>query len=199
MIKNVIFDIGKVLVSFDWDKLAKEIGFSDDDLEIMRVKVIGDRWNEFDRGVMSEKETIKYIQEVLPGLEDKFAELWYRIDEAISVYSYTDDWIRELKDRGLNVFLLSNFPKDLFIKEEKEKFNFAKMADGKVISAFVKLIKPDPEIYRYLLKEYDLKAEECVFIDDRQQNVETAIELGFHGIQFTAYGEAREKLEKLLS
>ena len=111
MIKNIIFDIGNVLVTFDWEDLAREIGFTDDDIQILVERVIGDRWDEFDRGVMPEDEALKYIQEVLPGLEDKFATLWYRIDEAIAVYSYVDGWMKDLKEEGYNIYLLSNFPK----------------------------------------------------------------------------------------
>lgn len=199
MIKNIIFDIGNVLVTFDWEDLAREIGFTDDDIQILVERVIGDRWDEFDRGVMPEDEALKYIQEVLPGLEDKFATLWYRIDEAIAVYPYVDGWMKDLKEEGYNIYLLSNFPKSLFEKESKEKLTFLKFVDGKVISSFVKLIKPDREIYEYLLNQYNLKADECVFLDDRAKNIIAAEAIGIHGIQFKHYEDARARLETLLS
>ncbi len=199
MIKNIIFDIGNVLVTFDWEDLAREIGFTDDDIQILVERVIGDRWDEFDRGVMPEDEALKYIQEVLPGLEDKFATLWYRIDEAIAVYPYVDGWMKDLKEEGYNIYLLSNFPKSLFEKESEEKLTFLKFVDGKVISSFVKLIKPDREIYEYLLNQYNLKADECVFLDDRAKNIIAAEAIGIHGIQFKNYEDARVRLETLLS
>lgn len=199
MIKNVIFDIGNVLVTFDWEVLAREISFTDADLEVLRVKVIGDRWDEFDRGVMTEEEALKYVEEVIPGLEEKFEELWGRIDEAIAVYPYVEEWMKELKAGGCRIYLLSNFPKRLFEKEEKEKFRFTGLVDGKVISSFVKMIKPDREIYEYLLREYDLKAEECIFLDDRKGNTEAAEAVGMQAIQFTSYEEAHEKLSKILA
>ena len=199
MIKNIIFDIGNVLVTFDWEDLAREIGFTDDDIQILVERVIGDRWDEFDRGVMPEDEALKYIQEVLPGLEDKFATLWYRIDEAIAVYPYVYGWMKDLKEEGYNIYLLSNFPKSLFEKESKEKLTFLKFVDGKVISSFVKLIKPNREIYEYLLNQYNLKADECVFLDDRAKNIIAAEAIGIHGIQFKNYEDARARLETLLS
>ena len=61
------------------------------------------------------------------------------------------------------------------------------------------MIKPDPNIYRTLLDTYDLKEEECVFIDDRKENVEAAKKLGFHGIRFESYEQAAGDLEKLLA
>ena len=198
MIKNVVFDIGNVLVTFEWERLAREIGFTDKDLQVLAEKVIGDRWDEFDRGVMSEDEALKYVQEAIPGLEEKFATLWHRIDEAIHVYPYVNEWMRELKSEGYKIYLLSNFPKRLFEKEANQKFDFIRYTDGKVISSFVKLIKPDRAIYEYLLNTYSLKAEECVFVDDRPKNVEAAGALGMKGIIFEGYEKGSESLKKLL-
>jgi len=198
MIKNVVFDIGNVLVTFEWERLAKEIGFTDKDLQVLAEKVIGDRWDEFDRGVMPEDEALKYVQEAIPGLEEKFATLWHRIDEAIHVYPYVNEWMRELKSEGYKIYLLSNFPKRLFEKEANEKFDFIRYTDGKVISSFVKMIKPDREIYEYLFNTYSLKPEECVFVDDRAKNVEAAKALGMKGIVFEGYEDGSVKLKKLL-
>ena len=198
MIKNVIFDIGNVLVSFDWDVLAKEIGFTDEDLKVLMDKVIGDRWDEFDRGVMPEEEALKYVQEAIPGLEDKFATLWNRIDEAIAVYPYVEDWMKELKEEGLHIYLLSNFPRNLFRKEEATKLTFMPYVDGKIISSYVRMIKPDREIYECLLDTFSLKAEECVFLDDRARNVEAAKALGINGIVFENHEQAKCELKALL-
>ena len=114
MIKNVIFDIGNVLVTFLWEDLAEELGFTEEDIRVMNERVIGDRWNELDRGVMSEEEALAYIKKALPGLEEKFDLLWNRIGEVIEPYPYSKDWVMDLKARGANVYLLSNFPKELF-------------------------------------------------------------------------------------
>ena len=198
MIKNIIFDIGNVLITFDWDGLARQIGFTEEDIEVLKVKVIGDRWDEFDRGVMPEDEALKYVQEAIPGLEEKFATLWNRIDEALWVFPYVDSWMSELKERGYRIYLLSNFPKRLYEKEEKEKFTFIKYVDGKVISSFIRLIKPDREIYEYLINQYNLIPEECVFLDDRKKNVDAAKAIGMQGIVFSSYEEAKKELNELL-
>ena len=67
-----------------------------------------------------------------------------------------------------------------------------------VISGYVKLLKPDPAIYRCLLEKYQLKAEECIFVDDLKANAEGACSVGIHGIQFLSYEDANEKMEQLL-
>lgn len=198
MIKNVVFDIGNVLVSFRWDDLATELGFDEDNIRVMNERVIGDRWNELDRGVMSEAEAVEYIKEALPGMEEKFDVLWSRIGEVIDPYDYSIDWVMDLKAKGANVYLLSNFPKDLFTRLSKTKMPFLPYVDGKIISAFVQKIKPDAEIYECLMDTYGLNPEECIFIDDRKVNVDAALALGMQGIVFTSYEEVRKELDERL-
>jgi putative hydrolase of the HAD superfamily len=198
MIKNVVFDIGNVLVSFRWDDLATELGFDEDNIRVMNERVIGDRWNELDRGVMSEAEAVEYIKEALPGMEEKFDVLWSRIGEVIDPYDYSKDWVMDLKAKGANVYLLSNFPRDLFTRLSKTKMPFLPYVDGKIISAFVQKIKPDAEIYECLMDTYGLNPEECIFIDDRKVNVDAALALGMQGIVFTSYEEVRKELDERL-
>lgn len=198
MIKNVVFDIGNVLVSFRWDDLATELGFDEDNIRVMNERVIGDRWNELDRGVMSEAEAVEYIKEALPGMEEKFDVLWSRIGEVIDPYDYSKDWVMDLKAKGANVYLLSNFPRELFTRLSKTKMPFLPYVDGKIISAFVQKIKPDAEIYECLMDTYGLNPEECIFIDDRKVNVDAALALGMQGIVFTSYEEVRKELDERL-
>lgn len=199
MIKNVIFDIGNVLVTFDWMILAKDIGFTEEELKILGERIIGDRWDEMDRGVMTEEEAVAYMKEVIPGMEEKFDRLVERIGETVTVYPYTDGWLAGLKEEGYHVYLLSNFPRNFFADMEKNKFHFIRYTEGKIISSHVKLIKPDPAIYKLLLDTYNLKPEESVFFDDRGPNVETANRLGLHGILFEGYEDAVEKFRELIS
>ena len=57
-------------------------------------------------------------------------------------------------------------------------------------------MKPEPEIYQTLLAKYGLKAEECVFLDDRQVNIDGAKAQGMEGIVFTSYEDAVERLKE---
>ena len=81
---------------------------------------------------------------------------------------------------------------------ENGSFPFLDMVDGKVISGYVKMIKPEPDIYEYLVENYGLKASECVFLDDRAENVEGAKEVGMFGIQVHNYEQAKGELQDLL-
>ena len=82
--------------------------------------------------------------------------------------------------------------------EEQGSFPFLKYVDGKTVSGVVKMIKPEAEIYEELLKQYHLKASECVFIDDREENVEGAKAVGMQGIVLTSFEQANAALRELL-
>lgn len=65
-----------------------------------------------------------------------------------------------------------------------------------VLCAKQQQVKPDVEIYETLLKKYQLTADECVFIDDRMENIEGAEKAGIHGICFETIGQVKEDLKK---
>lgn len=75
--------------------------------------------------------------------------------------------------------------------------SFVNDVDGKVVSGFVNMIKPQPEIYKCLLEKYNLVPSECVFIDDRMDNVEAARQVGINGIQFAGYEAANNELRTM--
>ena len=201
MIKNVIFDVGFVLVDFRWRDLMKDLGIAKDLQDVFEKNVFGSHWwGELDRGVIEEAEVLKMLREDNKEHLKEFDYVWANRDKIVEPFDYAVGMIEDLKAKGLKVYLLSNYPKELFtLHTECGRFPFIDKVDGKVVSGFVQLVKPDREIYEYLLKEYDLKAEECVFIDDRQENVEAAKEIGINGIWFWNYEQMMGELEKIIS
>lgn len=201
MIKNVIFDIGNVLVSFRWPELLCELGIKEETREIFaRTVFTNPLWNELDRGVYEEEAVLEKFRELNREHLDDFELVWANRDRLVEPYPYSAAWIELMKARGLNVYLLSNYPRDIFALHAKSGcFPFLEKVDGKVVSGFVKMVKPDAEIYEHLLKEYSLSAPECVFIDDREENVETAVSLGMKGIVFRGYEQAAAALEKVIA
>lgn len=201
MIKNVIFDVGNVLVDFCWRELMDNLGFSKDLQDLFEKTVFGSHWwGELDRGVINENEVLNMLREDNREHDKEFDLIWSNRDKLIKPYDYTLGMIDALKAKGLKIYLLSNYPKELFeLHTDSGCFPFIDKVDGKVISGFVKMVKPDREIYEYLLNKYDLKAEESVFLDDRKENVEAAKKLGINGILFEGYEQARAELEQLIS
>ena len=199
MIKNIVFDIGKVLVDFKWEEIFREVGGTDEEVKVFGENFINGIWNELDRGVMDEEDVIKLIQEKNPEIADKVSLFWDRIIDTIESYSYSRPLIKELKDRGFKVYLLTNYPRSLFISSVEKKFDFYDLVDGEVVSARVKHTKPEKEIYEILFDKYSLIPEECIFMDDKLANVETANLLGMNAFVFTNFEEAKAKLEDIIS
>lgn len=201
MIKNVIFDIGNVLVDFCWRELMDNLRLSKNLQERFETTVFGSHWwGELDRGIMDEDEVLNLLREDNREYSKEFDLIWFNRDKLVKPYDYALPMMDALKAKGLKLYLLSNYPRELFkLHTDSGCFPFIDRVDGKVVSGFVKLVKPDKEIYEYLLNKYALKAEECVFLDDRKENIEAARRLGINGIVFEEYEQAQRELEQLLS
>ena len=200
MIKNIVFDIGNVLVEFRPEKVFAELGVSAEKIQgLANATVYSPLWPELDRGVMEEAAVFEKMKEATPEYAkeiDLFIEKG--LGNIVSSFDYAADWLKGLQERGYKVYLLSNYPESFFEQHSKEKFTFLPYVDGKIVSAYVKLIKPDIRIYEELINTYGLQAEECVFLDDREENVEGAKKAGMKGIQFFSYEDAVNQLEEML-
>lgn len=200
MIKNVIFDIGNVLVDFRWRALMEDLKLPKETQAVFEKTVFGSRWwAELDHGIYEEAKILEKFREDNREHLEEFNLVWDNRDKLVEPYAYSAEWIAKLKSCGLNVYLLSNYPRDVFtLHAECGCFPFLDKVDGKVVSGFVRMVKPNADIYEYLLKEYKLKESECVFIDDREENVDAAEDLGIKGIVFQNYEQACAELDKLI-
>ncbi|MBR6642387.1 MAG: HAD family phosphatase [Lachnospiraceae bacterium] len=201
MINTVIFDIGNVLASFRWADLFHDLGFTGEKFERIASATVlhPTMWNEFDRSLMSDEEIITKCIERAPEYEQEIRLLFSKTELLVEEYTYSADWIKSLKNRGYRVYLLSNYGKTSFeAARDKGRLSFLPLVDGGVISYEVQIVKPEPGIYEALLAKYNLKAEECVFLDDKAENVEAAKQLGFYGIVVENYEQAKIKLKELL-
>ena len=202
MIHNIIFDIGNVLADFRWKDLFKDLGFIGEKFDRMAEITVmhPTMWNEFDRSLLSDEELIAKCIENAPECEKEIRLLFNNMEFLVKEYTYSYDWIKRLKAQGYNVYLLSNYARTSFEAAKKHGgLSFLSLVDGGVISYEVQIVKPEPEIYKLLLEKYNLKAEECVFLDDRTDNIEAAEAFGIHGIVVKSYEQAVESLEKVLN
>ncbi|MBQ9065422.1 MAG: HAD-IA family hydrolase [Blautia sp.] len=196
-VKNVIFDIGNVLMKFGWEDYLDGYGFPEEKRERLADAIFRNSlWNERDRGSMTEEEYRKAFVAAAPEYEQDVIEIIERSPECIHLFPYSATWLQYLKERGFNTFILSNYSAYM-LEHTRKDMAFLKFADGAVFSCEEKMIKPEEDIYRTLLSRYGLKPEECVFIDDRKDNVDTALRLGMKGIVFKGFKEAAAKLEEL--
>ncbi len=198
MIKTVIFDIGNVLVDFSWKKMLKDKGLSDEVYDrVAKATVLNPLWREIDRGVMTYEEVLEKFVEADKEMEEPIRKVFENTRGIVTKRENAIPWICTLKEKGLRVLVLSNFGEKV-LKDCQEAMDFLPFTDGGILSYQEKLIKPDPKIYQLLLERYQLKAEECVFIDDLQENIDAAISEGIHGIVYKSYEQANTELNKLL-
>lgn len=104
--------------------------------------------------------------------------------------------VHELKEKGYRIYLLSNYSKDFFQKHTKDA-SFMRDLDGAVVSYQIHETKPDAAIYEYLLEKYQLNPTECLFFDDRTENVEGAVNVGIAAKRVTGQEQLLEMLAKL--
>ncbi len=183
MIKNVIFDCGRVLVHYDEVYISSFFTENAEDAELLgRIGMARKYWERFDHGTLEDDEYKKEVKaELPPRLHDNLDCLYADWISHCDPIEGMSDLVDAVK-KHCSVYLLSNFNKHL--REELYKIPVLEKFDGLVISGEVKMAKPDPEIFRYLLDTYKLVPEDCIFIDDLPKNVEVAESLGIHGYIF---------------
>lgn len=199
MIRNVVFDIGGVLVGFDWPSYIKKYGFEPEKAEaISRALIYGPVWKELDRGVWTMDQLLEGFASLAPQYREDVLKVFLNSGACIYRQEYAIHWIKSLQSRGFHTYFLSNYSQWM-IEETKQALDFLPVLEGGIFSCDVRQIKPDADIYRTLMEHYpQITPEESVFLDDSPANVETAKSLGFHGIVFQSYEQAHEELETLL-
>ena len=198
MIKNLIFDVGSVLIGYRWkEMLTNDFGIEDSHAEEIGHRMFEDPiWEDFDRGSVDTDELIDHYCGLYP--EDS-ATIKRMILEGERMMVRRDTlWkrIEELKESGFKIFILSNYSEFLFEKHT-EPIPFMDKLDGMVVSYEVHMLKPEPGIYEHILKKYSLVPEDCLFFDDRQENVDAAIKMGIQSVQVTSEETLVKELEKL--
>ena len=112
MIKNIIFDVGMVLVNWDPHAAFQELGFDEKTEEAVgNATVYSDAWNESDRSVLDAEEQLAVFVQNAPEYEKEIRLFWENVARAICQYDYSRAWIRELKQKGYHVYILSNYGK----------------------------------------------------------------------------------------
>lgn len=197
MIKNIVFDVGKVLVDFNWQNVFTELGFTEEKYhKVAQATVLSSLWNEFDRGAMAEEDILRGFLDNEPECHDEIQRFWESTGKTIKQYDYSRDWIKSLKEKGYQIYILSNYPERVYHLTRNE-LDFVDLADGGIFSYQIKHIKPEPEIYQALFEKYNLEPEECLFLDDNEKNVIAARELGMQAIQFKDKMQAEQEMKIL--
>ncbi len=198
MIKNVIFDFGQVLVKFIPEYMTKAYISDENDIKIVE-EVIFDRlyWDKLDAGTISDEEVIEAAKKRLPErLWQSTEKVYYNWIYNIPEIEGMSEIVSELKESGKNICIISNISK-LFVAHHKE-IPILKHFDKMVFSSACGMAKPNSDIFNYTLEKYGFKASETLFVDDRQDNIQGAENVGITGYLFDGNVEKfKEYLEKI--
>lgn len=195
MIQNIVFDMGRVLIAFDAGRYITRFVPDPADYELIRRELFRSvEWVRLDRGAMTSGEVAASVCARLPerlhGSVAQILDNWHRdIPPLEGMY----ELVRELKDNGYPLYLLSNTSVEFH--EFRRQIPALELFDQVFISADWHLLKPEPAIYGVFLAHFRLKAEECVFIDDAPLNVEAALNAGMDGIVY--HGDTADLRRKL--
>jgi putative hydrolase of the HAD superfamily len=198
MIKNIVFDLGNVLLDFDPDSYLDKLGYSKEVKNQLKSEIFEtEEWLKLDRGSITQPEAVKIWQQRNPDLKNEISEVMAAWEKILTIKEDTEEILSSLTAENYNLYILSNFHQKAF-EYVSSKYEFFNYFDGRVISADIGLIKPDFEIYDHLLDKFKLKAEETIFIDDSRENIKAALKKGLRVIHFTDAESLKEELKLYL-
>jgi len=201
MIKNLVFDLGNVLIEWNSEKILTYFEPEKEQRQVLRQAIFESGvWHQTDRGERSLKEA---CEEVLAQLDVSYhsavKNILYHWYEVVHVYSGLQERIRLWSDQGYRIYILSTTCEIFYHIEKAGLLPIYPLLSGYILSSEVGVVKPEVEIYHKLLKKYGLDPVESVFIDDIQANLDTAAELGFETILSTSETENIRAMETLLA
>ena len=199
MIRNIIFDMGDVLIGFRWqDMLIEDFGVERERALKIGAEVFGDPiWAEMDAGKRQKDEVVEHYVAKYPEDGDVIRRMFDEAERMPVKRPLVWEKVKKLKAAGYKLYLLSNYSEYLFEKHTSD-IPIMPLFDGKVISYREGVIKPDPEIYTIILQRYALDPKECVFFDDKKENVEAAIKLGIEGRIVTSQEQLLHDLDEFV-
>lgn len=198
MIKNIVFDLGNVILKGSPNIVLEQIKIDKKQYESIKNDFFND-WKSLDLGESTLREQLekcKFDFEIDSEIEEKLLHYYKYRPFNVEIL----ELIKELKNKGYKIYILSNNNK------EAEKYLLEipdfKALDGWIFSCAYQIMKPDSKIYNILFETYNLKPEECFFIDDSRKNIETGNKLGMAGFvldcEHNGIAELRKELKNVL-
>lgn len=195
MIKNLIFDFGKVLVCYDYPSFLMTIFNDEDECRRFAEVVCSEEFvQRCDLGEDSFLDLIREAQNQYPHWEKQLQEFYDRQLDAMTVeMPGMRDLLTRLRTNGYRLYGLTNWSDAVY--DVIEKFDILQMMDDRLISSEEQMIKPDLAIYNRLCEKFGLIKEECLFTDDRQANIDGARAAGMQAVLFTDARQYEEDLK----
>ncbi len=199
MIKNLIFDFGKVLVDYDYFTILDEIFASHEQAEDFLHHLMAEKWNDrLDCEASPFTQIIHEIQQAMPQYVCEIQQFGNRYTEfVIGEMKGMRALLVKLKSEGYKLYGLTNWCSR--VHTTMKQYPIFQLLDGKIISSEEHVVKPSPVIYERLCRKFGLNPDECVFTDDTLVNVEGARDFGMHAIHFENAHQYERELNKIIS
>jgi len=198
MLRNIIFDLGNVLISFVPSEFLKKKNYPQNIRNTILKDIFrSDEWKMLDNGDITTREAIDSITLKSTLKREEIALIFSLRTEVMFPLDNNVRLLPALKKRGFRLYYLSNFPLDSF-EEIRNDYFFFRHFDGGIISSEVKLSKPDLRIFKLFLDKYSLLPEECLYIDDLEENVDSARLAGMKALTTFGSESISDLLEKEL-
>lgn len=190
--KNIIFDFGNVLIGWKPEDFYTQYFNSQSEAKYFLNEICSPEWrNRIDAGenqdicikglCLEHPQYREAIQAYKSRWEEMFPGEIEGMREVVSMVKKHPEY----QIYGLTNWSMETFP------QARKRFEILQMIDNYIVSGNVGLVKPDKRIFELLLKTFDLKATESIFVDDNSDNVAAAKELGFEGIVFESAQQLR--------
>lgn len=195
-IKNVIFDIGNVMVRWSPLEIARLVYPEHPEPQQLLPSLFRrDVWRPLNIGTMT-IEQAKQIYVDHGFSADDAQRLFYYVEQTLIPLYGSLNFLKRIKQAGYGVYALTDNIREIMVFLE-DKYEFIPLFDGVICSAEVGEMKPDPVIYQALFDQFQLNPSECVFLDDMPHNVEGAQAVGMSAIQFFSVNQAERELNAL--
>ena len=184
MIKNIIFDIGNVILNFNLDEILPKFTKNIEEQKFILDNIINSpEWLGYaliDTGYINKEDAIEIVKDRTNHINDKIiSDFWNNYNDYALVNDDVIKLIRKLKQNNYKIYLLSNI--NHYTHDYIKKSSLLDIVDGFVLSYIEHKIKPFNSIYNTMINRYNLNPNESLFIDDKEENVNTANRLGILG------------------
>ena len=199
MIKNLIFDFGKVLVDYDYFGLLYQIFPTHEQAHDFYRHLMDDKWNtQLDLESVPFAQTIASMQHAMPQYSKEIQSFGDRYTDFITgEIKGMRPLLVKLKAEGYRLFGLSNWCS--WVHTTMKQFPIFQLLDDFVVSSDVHLAKPDAAIYELACRKFGMKAGECVFADDKEENVASARACGMHAVCFATTAQYEAELRGIIA
>ncbi|HEX3398356.1 MAG TPA: HAD family phosphatase [Steroidobacteraceae bacterium] len=198
VVRNVIFDLGGVVLDWNPDRIVSRFQPVPALQAALKAALFGHAdWRMFDRGTLTESELIDRLELRVGRSKQEVTAILDAVRDSLVAKPETVQLIRALHAQGTPLYCLSNMPAAVYT-HLRQRHDFWDAFSGIVISGEIKMMKPEPEVFKHLLETFDLRPEETVFVDDVLANIEGAKQMGLHTIWFKDAAQCRRELDQVL-